>query len=39
MIEIGDACSAEESPATLFVFIGVPAINRQSLDQQLSYKI
>ena len=44
MVEINDACGAdvscraeedaEESPAALFGFIGVPAINRQSLDEQ-----
>jgi monoamine oxidase len=34
MVEINDACGAEESPAALFGFIGVPAVNRQSLDEQ-----
>ena len=40
MVEINDASganasgSAKESPAALFGFIGVPAINRQSLDEQ-----
>ena len=40
MIEINDASgadasgSSEENPAALFGFIGVPAVNRQSLDEQ-----
>jgi monoamine oxidase len=44
MVEINDACGidascraeedAEESPAALFGFIGVPVINRQALDEQ-----
>ncbi|MBL4799115.1 MAG: FAD-dependent oxidoreductase [Oleispira sp.] len=35
MVEINDACGgAEESPAALFGFIGVPAVNRQPLDEQ-----
>ena len=44
MVEINDACGidafcraeedAEESPAALFGFIGAPAINRLSLDEQ-----
>jgi monoamine oxidase len=35
MVEINDASGASNnSPAALFGFIGVPAINRQSLDQQ-----
>lgn len=34
MVEINDACGAEKSPAALFGFIGVPAVNRQSLDEQ-----
>lgn len=38
MVEINDASGAkegaEESPAALFGFIGVPAINRQALDEQ-----
>lgn len=39
MVEINDACGADipgakESPAALFGFIGVPAVNRQSLDEQ-----
>ena len=40
MVEINDACGAdasagtEESPAALFGFIGIPAANRKSLDEQ-----
>ncbi|MFT7411309.1 MAG: monoamine oxidase [Oleispira sp.] len=39
MVEINDACadninSDNKSPAALFGFIGVPAINRQSLDEK-----
>ena len=44
MVEINDACGADasrgskegakESPAALFGFIGVPAVNRQSLNEQ-----
>jgi len=46
MVEINDACGIDaysgadvsddtkESPAALFGFIGIPAINRQSLDEQ-----
>ena len=40
MVEINDACAADnsgaakESPTALFGFIGVPAINRQALDDQ-----
>jgi monoamine oxidase len=35
MVEINDASGADNaSPAALFGFIGVPAINRQSIDEQ-----
>jgi monoamine oxidase len=39
MVEINDACAHntstdQKSPAALFGFIGVPAVNRQSLNEQ-----
>jgi monoamine oxidase len=34
MVEINDACGHQKSPAALFGFIGVPAVDRQSLDEQ-----
>lgn len=35
MIEINDACGADSNaPAALFGFVGIPAVNRQPLDEQ-----
>jgi monoamine oxidase len=34
MVEINDASGTNKSPAALFGFIGVPAISRQTIDEQ-----
>lgn len=35
MVEINDACGADSNaPAALFGFVGIPAVNRQPLDEQ-----
>jgi monoamine oxidase len=35
MVEINDACGADRNaPAALFGFVGIPAVNRQPLDEQ-----